>query len=86
MNKPARSADGKFAKAKSPKTVTVEETVADIYWMVQELKRDLKGMRGEIGERLRVLELRLEHLQNPPLMPQWTPEMREALLRGLRKV
>jgi hypothetical protein len=71
-----RDKSGRFTKA--PKR-TLESDVADCYWMLQELKRDLKGMRGEINERLRVIEL---SLATP--ITTWSKAQREAFLSGLR--
>jgi hypothetical protein len=76
-----RDSSGRFSKA--PKR-TKESDIADIFWMVQEMKKDLKQMsedlaywvnrqlqlevkvdaaRGEIGERLRVIEGDIEKMQ-----------------------
>jgi hypothetical protein len=75
-----RDSSGRFTKA--PKR-TLESEVADCYWMLQELKRDLKGMRGELNERLRLVELHLEGLQGFRQL-QWTEQQRKAFLSGLR--
>jgi len=42
----------------------------------------LAAFRSEVGERLRVIELRLERLDVPTL-PKWTAEQRESLLKGI---
>ena len=51
-----RDKSGRFTKAPPPKMREMSEDIGEIFWMVSELKRDLKAMRGEIGERLRQVE------------------------------
>jgi len=79
-----RDESGRFSKAHKR---TLEGDVADIFWMVSELKRDLKAMRGEISERLRVIELHVEILQGSKANAiNWTKEQRQAFLDGLQRM
>ena len=84
-----RDSSGRFTK---PPKRTLEKDVSEIYWMLVELGKDFKALRGEAGEHWRQIEGDIEkmqkvigvlakHSQVPPL-----PKLPGSVYAPLRKV
>jgi hypothetical protein len=58
-----RDSSGRFTKKQIERARTVREDVADCYWMLREIQKDLRALRGEAGEHWRQIEGDVERMQ-----------------------